>query len=340
MEKMTKIEAKESMRGFAKLTLDFSFKRVFGNGTNNEALISFLNRMIGDVEIEKVELLPTERLGLVLSDRKVVFDIYCRDKNGTEFIVEMQCAKQTYFKDRALYYAGHPLVEQGRHALEHFIRMHDNVSDEKSDIQSKFRWNYNLKPIIVIGILNFSMSHDAGWPEDQYYSSYTLQEKTTHEPMSDKLRFIFLELGRFNKGLEELETIIDKWMYAFKHMHEFRERPQNFNEKEFDVLFNLAKIANFTESDITSYMDEMIRDNDYWNCLEYAKAEAISEGRAAGMAEGRAAGMAEGRAAGMAEGIAEGRAESIRKMHAAGFSSEQICSILEISNDIVLDALK
>jgi hypothetical protein len=85
-------------------------------------------------------------------------------------------------------------------------------------------------------------------------------------------------------------------------------------------LFNLAKIANFTESDITSYMDEMIRDNDYWNCLEYAKAEAISEGRAAGMAEGRA--------------------ESIRKMHAAGFSSEQICSILEISNDIVLDALK
>ena len=132
--------------------------------------------------------------------------------------------------------------------------------------------------------------------------------------------------------MEELETIIDKWMYAFKHMHEFRERPQNFNEKEFDVLFNLAKIANFTESDITSYMDEMIRDNDYWNCLEYAKAEAISEGRAAGMAEGRAAGMA--------EGIAEGRAESIRKMHAAGFSSEQICSILEISNDIVLDALK
>ena len=54
--------------------------------------------------------------------------------------------------------------------------------------------------------------------------------------------------------------------------------------------------------------------------IEYAKAEAISEGRAAGMAEGRA--------------------ESIRKMHAAGFSSEQICSILEISNDIVLDALK
>ena len=30
---MMKKEAKESMRGFAKLTLDFSFKRVFGNGS-------------------------------------------------------------------------------------------------------------------------------------------------------------------------------------------------------------------------------------------------------------------------------------------------------------------
>lgn len=92
-------------------------------------------------------------------------------------------------------------------------------------------------------------------------------------------------------------------MYAFKHMHEFTERPQEFSEKEFDVLFNLSKIANFTESDINLYIDEMIRDNDYWNCIEYAKAEAIAEGLARGLSEGMAKGMAEGRAEGRAEGI-------------------------------------
>lgn len=103
-------------------------------------------------------------------------------------------------------------------------------------------------------------------------------------------------------------------------MHEFTERPQEFSEKEFDVLFNLSKIANFTESDINLYLDEMIRDNDYWNCIEYAKAEAIAEG--------------------LAIGRSEGRAEGIRKMSAAGFTSEQIGSILEVSEEEIAAALK
>ena len=329
---MMKKEAKESMRGFAKLTLDFSFKRVFGNGTDNEALISFLNRMIGDVEIKEVRLLPNERLGLIHSNRKVVFDIYCRDKNGTDFIVEMQCARQTFFRDRALYYAAYPLVQQGHRALEEFTELHSRKSEGNKSIQSGFRWDFNLKPIILIGILNFSMDHCEDWPEDKYYSSYMLREVNSGELMNDKLRFIFLELGRFNKTLDELENLTDKWMYAFKHMHEFTERPQEFSEKEFDVLFNLSKIANFTESDINLYLDEMIRDNDYWNCIEYAKAEAIAEGLAIGRAEGRAKGRA--------EGMAEGRAEGIRKMSAAGFTSEQIGSILEVSEEEIAAALR
>jgi hypothetical protein len=109
-----KNEMLKSLRGFAKMSLDFSFKRVFGNESNKGALIAFLNRLIDGVDIEDVQLLPTERLGLTSSDRKAVFDVFCRGKDGTEFIVEMQCAKQKYFKERALYYAGYPLVEQGR----------------------------------------------------------------------------------------------------------------------------------------------------------------------------------------------------------------------------------
>jgi predicted transposase/invertase (TIGR01784 family) len=112
-----KNEMLKSLRGFAKMSLDFSFKRVFGNESNKGALIAFLNRVIDGVDIEDVQLLPTERLGLTSSDRKAVFDVFCRGKDGTEFIVEMQCAKQKYFKERALYYAGYPLVEQGRSAF-------------------------------------------------------------------------------------------------------------------------------------------------------------------------------------------------------------------------------
>ena len=36
--------------------------------------------------------------------------------------------------------------------------------------------------------------------------------------MSDRLQLIFLELGRFNKKEDELETWYDKWMYLFKNI--------------------------------------------------------------------------------------------------------------------------
>ena len=31
--------------------------------------------------------------------------------------------------------------------------------------------------------------------------------------MTDVLRYVFLELGRFNKCIWEVRTIFDKWMY-------------------------------------------------------------------------------------------------------------------------------
>ena len=297
---------KEPVKGFAKMTLDFSFKRVFGNEKDKKALIAFLNRMIEDTEIEDVLLLPTERLGLTSIERKAIFDVFCRSTDGTEFIVEMQCAKQKYFRDRALYYAGYPLVEQGHKAFEKFVSESGNEKSAK-----KFRWDYNLKPLIFIALLNFEMKHDEGWPENKYYSSYRITEDSNHEIMNDKLRFIFIELGRFTKSIDCLEKITDKWIYALKHMHEFDSRPAELFENEFDALFNLAKIANFTSDEVNSYLNELVMDNDYWNTLVYAREEALQEGRA--------------------EGIAEGRAETIKKMLEAGVPVEIIANALGIT---------
>ena len=133
-----------TIRTYAKMTLDFTFKRVFANESNKGALIAFLNRMIDGAKITDVQLLPTERLGMSSSDRKAVFDIFCRENDGTEYIVEMQCAKQKYFRDRALYYAGYPLVEQGRHALEEFVNKSVGQGGaDKADRMNGFRWHHS-----------------------------------------------------------------------------------------------------------------------------------------------------------------------------------------------------
>ena len=44
-------------------------------------------------------------------------DVYCEVENGEKFIVEMQNAYQTYFKDRALFYSTFPVREQAPKGL-------------------------------------------------------------------------------------------------------------------------------------------------------------------------------------------------------------------------------
>ena len=51
------------------------------------------------------------------------------------------------------------------------------------------------------------------------------------------------------------------------------------------------------------YRDNMMTENDYRNCIDFAREEGIAEGHASGFAEGIAEGEARGLAAGEAKGI-------------------------------------
>ena len=54
-----------------------------------------------------------ERLPETEQGRKVIFDIHCETDKGERIIIEMQNREQPHFKDRALYYLSHSVVEQG-----------------------------------------------------------------------------------------------------------------------------------------------------------------------------------------------------------------------------------
>ena len=225
---VTKKEGQGSRKKYAELLCDFMFKRLFGSEANKDVLISFLNTILEDVEIVEVDFIPTEHHGMTEDDRKVIFDIACKCKSGASFIIEMQKGYQKYFKERALYYTTYPINKQGRDAHDlHIKRKSEGV--EEGD----FRWDYNLQPVTVVAILNFQFVHVDSWPKDEYRSSYRLYEDTYDEVMTDALRFVFLELGRFNKCIWELESISEKWMYLLKHMHEMVEIPKEFSDPLF-----------------------------------------------------------------------------------------------------------
>ena len=268
---------KKSGKVYAELLCDFMFKRLFGSEANKDVLIWFLNMILEDVVIEDVDFIPTEHLGLSKEDRKAVFDISCRCSNGETLIIEMQKGYQEHFRKRAIYYTSYPIIEQGRKAKEAYIKEHQCKNDGE-----EFRWDFNLKPVMVVAILNFKFDHTEEWPQDRYHSSYRLREDCSNEVMTDALRYVFLELGRFRKHLWELENAFDKWMYLFKHIHEMVDIPAIFQTSEFNRLFILSKIGNFTAEEQKEYEKSLMHMSDYYNIINSAEKIAREEGREEG----------------------------------------------------------
>ena len=93
---------------------DFGFKKLFGTEPNKALLIDLLNQILPDRKIKDLTYSSREKQGLTEVDRKAIFDLYCIGDNGERFIVEMQKAKQNYFKDRSVFYASFPIMEQGK----------------------------------------------------------------------------------------------------------------------------------------------------------------------------------------------------------------------------------
>lgn len=104
---------RQSEERYISLLTDFGFKRIFGTDPNKDLLINFLNSLFnGEEVIKDVRYLNSENVGDVYTERKAIFDVYCESERGEKFIVEMQNAYQTFFKDRSLFYSTFPIREQ------------------------------------------------------------------------------------------------------------------------------------------------------------------------------------------------------------------------------------
>jgi len=121
---------------------NFGFKKLFGIDPNKDILIDFLNELLrrDEEKIKEITYLSPEQLGRTSGDRKAIFDLYCENEQGEKFIVEMQKAKQNYFKDRSIYYSTFPIQSQAH----------------------KGSWDFEMKSIYTIGILDFVFDEDRG----------------------------------------------------------------------------------------------------------------------------------------------------------------------------------
>lgn len=239
---------------------DFAFKKLFGTEMNKELLISFLNSLFDGQEVIKdLTYLNPEQLGSAYTERKAVFDVYCENEDGEKFIVEMQNARQDFFKDRSVYYSTFPIREYA----------------EKGD------WNFKLGRIYCVGILNFIFDEDKDSPN--YRHTVKLTETESGKVFYDKLTFVYLEMPKFIKKEDELTTLNDRWLYAIKHLSRLFERPVVLQEKVFERLFEQAEIAKFTPVERQNYEESLKILRDWYSVMETAKNEGFENGRAKGV---------------------------------------------------------
>jgi predicted transposase/invertase (TIGR01784 family) len=244
---------------YISLLTDFGFKRIFGTEPHKRLLIDFLNTLLPPHHhIQDLTFKNTENLGSTQLDRKAIFDIYCQAQNGDRFIVEIQKAKQNFFKDRSIYYATFPIQEQ---AL-------------------KGEWDFELSAVYTVGVLDFIF--DDHKDDDTFLHIVELKNQRC-EVFYEKLKFIYIELPKFTKSLDQLETHFDKWMFLLRHLAELTDRPQPLEEGVFPELFAAAEIANFSPTEQETYQNSLKYYRDMNNVVDTARQEGRREGRQEGI---------------------------------------------------------
>lgn len=242
---------------FINLFTDYGFKKLFGEELNKELLLDFLNELLQKEQgrIININYLRTDKLGSTEVDRKAIFDLYCENEHGEKFIVELQKTKQKYFKDRTVYYSTFPIREQAMIG----------------------EWDFELKAVYTVAILDFVFDEDKE-QVDKFRYDVKLTDIDSHKIFYDKLTFIYLEMPKFNKTIDELETRFDKWLFTIKNLNKLDRIPDKLREQIFEKLFETAEIAKFTPEQLTEYENSLKYYRDIKNSIDTAREEGREEG--------------------------------------------------------------
>ena len=296
---------------------DFGFKFLFGSEPNKELLIAFLNELFeGRKRIVDLSYNKNENHGPQNDFRRSIYDLTCTSQNGEKFIIEVQRMSQRFFKDRMVYYTA--------------AHIHDLAPKGAPD------WNYSLKEVYLIGIMDFCF--DDSDPQS-FLHRVRLTYQSTKEVFYNKLEYIFIEIPKFNKQENELETDLDRWLFALKHMNHLEKIPVYLNKGIFQKLFTIAEIANLSKEEYMNYHDRVLMAQwDEYAQREWLKEQALKEGLEEGLKEGLKEGLAKGRNQGLKEGLNQGIKMAAKSLLLNGFTITQTAKLLGVTEDFVQQA--
>ena len=256
------MEEEQLERRFISMLSDYGFKVTFGNEHRPRFIKKALQALIAsDTPIETVKFIKNEVSGTTKDSRGGLFDIACEDEKGRTFIVEMQLVNLTYFIHRIKFYAFHAYNKMVRKGNYHFD---------------------DLKPIYTISILAGQI-----YNTELYHQIGTLQNQRG-ELIDNQITHVIVELGKFNKALDEVETDLDKLLYTMKLTDDAKQKaklPDFWREGWLEEALHELETSNLTpeqrmmyEITIAGNMSEKYaREAEMKKAVEKAKEEAKEE---------------------------------------------------------------
>jgi predicted transposase/invertase (TIGR01784 family) len=241
------------------LLVDFAFKKIFGSEPNKDLLIAFLNEVFrGRRHIIDLVYNKNEHPGDMKDEGAAIFDLLCTGDKGERFLIEVQRARQGYFKERALFYTSRLISDQAPKG-------------------KRSAWGYDIAKVYLIALLEDFILEDS--PAHTHLHDICLCNRDTGEIFCDKLGYTYIELVKFVKTDTDLKTDLDKWLYVLKNMSRMDKIPLYLRKPIFEKLFSIAEYTNLTKEEKTMYDSSLKHKWDNKNVLDYAVSTAEAKVR-------------------------------------------------------------
>jgi predicted transposase/invertase (TIGR01784 family) len=236
--------------------IDFAFKKIFGSEQSQPILISFLNGLLydGQPTIQSLDILDPYQAPRIRGVKNSYLDVKAKLQGGKTVIIEMQVLNVEGFEKRILYNA-----------------------TKAYSIQLDVGQNYSLlEPVIALTITDFVMF--AGI--NTVISHFVLKEKTLliDYPAGD-LELVFVELPKFDRQLDELVTLTDKWIYFLQHTVDLKTVPEVMGEvPEIRQAFERANQANLNRTELDELERQVFFIYDQQGAINKATQQGLQQG--------------------------------------------------------------
>lgn len=236
---------------------DYAFKKIFGSSESKDILISFLNALIyeGNSIIEDLEIINPNLPPRVQGLKDTYLDVKAKLTDGTLVIIEMQVLNVQSFGKRVLYNAAKTYAFQ---------------------LQTGEGYRM-LKPVIALTITDFEMFANS----ERLISRFVYKEESTNlkYPEND-IDLVFIELPKFTKEQDRLETLTDKWIYFIKYARTLTSVPETMdNIPEIHKAFEIANQVNLSREELEDLERRELFIYDQQGAILKAAQEGIEQGR-------------------------------------------------------------